>query len=49
MSLPHTTPETLAEAILREYGRSVTYAPIPVDGARRAARHIQAALERRVT
>ncbi len=37
MSLRDTTPESLAEAIAQEYGRKVDYAPMPVDGAAKAA------------
>ena len=44
MSLKATSPERLAEAICQEYRRSVTYAPMPVDGALKAAAHILRAL-----
>lgn len=44
MSLSNTTPEMLAEAISRECGRPVSYPPVPVDGARKAAQHIAHAL-----
>jgi hypothetical protein len=44
MSLKGTTPESLAEAICQEYGRPVTCAPMPVDGAVKAAAHILRAL-----
>ncbi len=37
MSLAATTPTTLAEAITRHLGATVTYPPIPVDGAARIA------------
>ncbi|MBE0417488.1 MAG: hypothetical protein IBX63_06970 [Coriobacteriia bacterium] len=46
MSLIDTTPELLAEAIRKEYGRPQTSAPFPVEGACNAARHIVSALER---
>jgi UDP:flavonoid glycosyltransferase YjiC (YdhE family) len=35
-----TTPSSLADAIVANVGREVTYAPIPAEGARRAARII---------
>jgi UDP-N-acetylglucosamine:LPS N-acetylglucosamine transferase len=44
MSLKGTTPVSLAEAICQEYGRPVTYAPMPADGAVKAAAHILRAL-----
>jgi UDP-N-acetylglucosamine:LPS N-acetylglucosamine transferase len=37
MTQGRTTPETLADAIVANIGREVTYAPIRADGARRAA------------
>jgi UDP:flavonoid glycosyltransferase YjiC (YdhE family) len=40
MSGKAATPDMLAEAIVREYGRTVGYAPMPVDGAAKAAAHI---------
>jgi UDP-N-acetylglucosamine:LPS N-acetylglucosamine transferase len=40
MSVKAATPDMLAEAIVREYGRTVGYAPMPVDGAAKAAAHI---------
>ena len=44
MSLKGTTPVSLAEAIGQEFGRTVTYAPMPADGAVKAAEHILRAL-----
>jgi UDP:flavonoid glycosyltransferase YjiC (YdhE family) len=35
-----TTPETLADEILKRLGKEATYAPIPTDGAERAAQII---------
>jgi len=40
MSLMDTTPESLAEAIAGECGRTPTHASLPVNGAARAAAHI---------
>jgi UDP:flavonoid glycosyltransferase YjiC (YdhE family) len=40
VSLSESTPESLAEAILGEYGRQIEPCPMPVDGARKAAEHI---------
>lgn len=40
MAYSQTTPESLAEAILSNTGKEVTYASIATDGARRAARII---------
>ncbi len=45
MSLKSTTPAGLAGAIREEYGRIVTWASMPVDGATKAAQHILRALE----
>lgn len=44
MSLRGSTPLSLAEAICQEYGRPITYAPMPVDGAVKAAAHMLRAL-----
>jgi len=44
MSLKGTTPESLAEAIRREYERIVVYGPMPIDGAVKAAAHILRAM-----
>jgi UDP:flavonoid glycosyltransferase YjiC (YdhE family) len=44
MSLKGATPVSLAEAIYQEYRRPVIYAPMPVDGAVKAAAHILRAL-----
>ncbi len=44
MSLKGTTAVSLAEAIYQEFGRPVTYAPMPVEGAVKAAAHILRAL-----
>jgi UDP:flavonoid glycosyltransferase YjiC (YdhE family) len=46
MSLKGTTPESLAEAIRQECGRTATYNRMPVDGAVKAAAHILRALRR---
>lgn len=46
MSLARTTPETLAETIVRQFGRRSEQPPFPVDGARNAARHIITELDR---
>ncbi len=40
MTYSETTPESLAETILSNIGREVTYPPIPADGARKAAQLI---------
>jgi UDP:flavonoid glycosyltransferase YjiC (YdhE family) len=40
MSLSRTTPAVLAEAVVANIGREVTYPPIPTDGARLAAKLI---------
>ncbi|MBW6468176.1 MAG: hypothetical protein K0B85_03325 [Coriobacteriia bacterium] len=45
MSLAHTTPERLAEAIYELYASPPKPASFPVDGARNAARHIAAVLD----
>ena len=44
MSLKGTTPESVAEAVRLECGRSATYSRMPVDGAVKAAAHILRAL-----
>ncbi len=44
LSLKGITPMSLAEAICQGYGRPVTYDPMPVDGAIKAAAHILRAL-----
>jgi len=46
MSLRDTTPETLADAIHQEYGRTIVGSGLPVGGAAKAAAHILRALER---
>jgi len=40
MTYSKTTPESLAEAIISNIGKEVTYAPIPTDGAQKAAQLI---------
>jgi len=40
MTYSKTTPESLAEAIISNIGKQVTYAPIPADGAQKAAQLI---------
>jgi UDP-N-acetylglucosamine:LPS N-acetylglucosamine transferase len=40
MPYSKTTPESLAEAIISNIGKEVTYAPIPADGAQKAAQLI---------
>ena len=40
MTQGHTTPSSLADAIVANVGREVTYAQIPAEGARRAAKII---------
>jgi predicted glycosyltransferase len=40
MTYSRTTPESLAEAIISNIGKEVTYAPIPTDGAQKAAQLI---------
>ena len=40
MSYSQTTPITLAEKVISNLGKEVTYAPIPTDGAQRAAQLI---------
>ena len=40
MSHPHTTPEILAEKIIANLGKKVTYANIPTDGGPKAAKLI---------
>jgi UDP-N-acetylglucosamine:LPS N-acetylglucosamine transferase len=40
MTQGHTTPSSLADAIVANIGRELTYAQIPADGARRAAKII---------
>jgi len=40
MTYSKTTPESLAEAIISNIGKEVTYAPIPADGAQKAAKLI---------
>ena len=45
MSLKDTTPETLADAIHQEYGRTIADSGLPVDGAAKAAAHILRALD----
>jgi len=40
MTYSKTTPESLAEAIILNIGKEVTYPPIPADGARKAAQLI---------
>jgi predicted glycosyltransferase len=37
MSLPETTPESLASAIVKHIERPLSYPPIPCDGAEHAA------------
>jgi UDP:flavonoid glycosyltransferase YjiC (YdhE family) len=44
MSPKRTTPKALAEAIRHEYGRTMTHAAMPVDGAVKASKHILRAL-----
>jgi UDP:flavonoid glycosyltransferase YjiC (YdhE family) len=46
MSPRVTTPEALAAAMVEEYGRAVSSAAMPTDGARKAAEHILRALDR---
>lgn len=45
MSLAGATPESLATAILGEYGRAPQTASLPTDGARKAASHILRVLD----
>ena len=40
MTYAKTTPESLAEAIILNIGKEVSYAPIPADGAQKAAQLI---------
>jgi len=40
MTYSKTTPESLAEAIISNIGKEVSYAPIPADGAQKAAQLI---------
>jgi predicted glycosyltransferase len=40
MSYSETTPEILAETILANLGKDVSWPPIPTDGARNAAHHV---------
>ena len=40
MTRSKTSPETLAEAILSNLGKTVDYAKIPINGAKEAARRI---------
>jgi UDP-N-acetylglucosamine:LPS N-acetylglucosamine transferase len=41
MSFRNTTPESLAEKIVADIGKEVTYEPIPIDGAHNAADKIK--------
>jgi UDP:flavonoid glycosyltransferase YjiC (YdhE family) len=41
MQYSQTTPETLAEMIVSNIGKEVTYPPIPIDGAQRAVQLIK--------
>lgn len=46
MAFRTTTPEELASAAIKNIGKEVNYPPIPVDGARKAAEHINSLLIR---
>jgi UDP-N-acetylglucosamine:LPS N-acetylglucosamine transferase len=45
MSLPRTSPQHLAQAIVENIGKPVTYPPIAADGAQKAADMICGLLE----
>ena len=44
MQHSQTTPELLAEKMISHIGKKVAYAPIPTDGAKKAARLINSLL-----
>ena len=46
MMYSKTTPEALAKAVISNIGKKVSYAPIPTDGAQKAAKLIYDALEK---